>query len=149
MAAYERVLGHNIMHTTKTVYGSDLASLRDTVASLDTKQKVKHSVRKSIPNKAIVVMTLDNFDINGSCKSNISCPNFFSPPAHLCAVTYNITEISLNVTLSNLKSSFAIRVHFFDFKVNSESENGCLTSHATIFQLYMWRHVDGQADWRS
>ena len=27
--------------------------------------------------------------------------NFFSPPAHLCAVTY-ITEISLNVTLSKL-----------------------------------------------
>ena len=25
---------------------------------------------------------------------------------------------------------------------------GCLTSHATIFQLYMWRHIDVQADWR-
>ena len=29
------------------------------------------------------------------------------------------------------------------------SEIGCLTSHATIFQLYMWRHIDVQADWRS
>ena len=28
------------------------------------------------------------------------------------------------------------------------SEIGCLTSHWTIFQLYMWRHIDVQADWR-
>ena len=44
-------------HTTKTVYGRDLhvASLTDTVASLETKQKVKHSVRKSIPNKAMLL----------------------------------------------------------------------------------------------
>ena len=28
------------------------------------------------------------------------------------------------------------------------SEIGCLMSHATIFQLYMWRHVDVQADWK-
>ena len=41
-------------HTTKTVYGSDLASLTDTVASLYTKEKVKHSVRKSIPNKVML-----------------------------------------------------------------------------------------------
>ena len=41
-------------HTTKTVYGSELASLTDTVASLYTKQKVKHSVRKSIPNKGML-----------------------------------------------------------------------------------------------
>ena len=25
---------------------------------------------------------------------------------------------------------------------------GCLTSQLTIFQLYMWRHIDVQADWR-
>ena len=25
---------------------------------------------------------------------------------------------------------------------------GCLTSHATIFQLYMWRYIDVQAGWR-
>ena len=24
----------------------------------------------------------------------------------------------------------------------------CLTSHPTTFQLYMWRHIDVQADWR-
>ena len=30
-----------------------------------------------------------------------------------------------------------------------ESEIGYLTSHATIFQLYMLRHIDVQADWRS
>ena len=41
-------------HTTKTVYGSDLASLTDTVASLYTKEKVKHGVRKSIPNKVML-----------------------------------------------------------------------------------------------
>ena len=28
------------------------------------------------------------------------------------------------------------------------SEIGCLTSHATIFQLYMWQYIDVQADWR-
>ena len=28
------------------------------------------------------------------------------------------------------------------------SETGCFTSHATIFQLYMWRHIFVQADWR-
>ena len=43
-----------IYHTTKTMYGSDLASLTDTVASLYTKEKVKHSVRKSIPNKVML-----------------------------------------------------------------------------------------------
>ena len=43
------------LHTTLTVYGSDLASITDTVASLDTKQKVKHSVRKSIHNKAMLL----------------------------------------------------------------------------------------------
>ena len=42
-------------HTTKTVYGSELASLTDTVASLYMKQKVKHSVRKSIPNKGMLL----------------------------------------------------------------------------------------------
>ena len=42
-------------HTTKTVYGSELASLTDTVASLYTKQKVKHSVRKSIPNEGMLL----------------------------------------------------------------------------------------------
>ena len=41
-------------HTYKTVYGSELASLMDTVASLYTKQKVKHSVRKSIPKKGML-----------------------------------------------------------------------------------------------
>ena len=25
---------------------------------------------------------------------------------------------------------------------------GCLTSQLTIFQSYMWRHIDVQADWR-
>ena len=40
-------------HTNKTMYGSDLASLTDTVASLYTNEKVKHSVRKSIPNKVM------------------------------------------------------------------------------------------------
>ena len=25
----------------------------------------------------------------------------------------------------------------------------CLTSHATLFQLYMWQHIDVQAEWRS
>ena len=44
-----------IVHTTETVYGSDLASLTDTVDSLYTKQKVKHSVRKSIQNKAMLL----------------------------------------------------------------------------------------------
>ena len=37
-----------------------------------------------------------------------SRPNFFSPPAHLCAVTY-ITEMSLHVTLSN-KSHFILYI---------------------------------------
>ena len=35
-----------IVHTAKTVYGPELASLTDTVALLYTKEKVKHSVRK-------------------------------------------------------------------------------------------------------
>ena len=37
------------------------------------------------------------------CWSNF----FFSPPAHLCAVTY-ITEILLHVTLSNQSHSLAL-----------------------------------------
>ena len=51
------------IHTTETVYDSDLASLMDMVASLDMKQKVKHSVRKSIPKQSHVVMTLNKFDM--------------------------------------------------------------------------------------
>ena len=31
----------------------------------------------------------------------------------------------------------------------SDSAIGCFTSHATIFQFYMWRHIDVQVDWRS
>ena len=50
-------------HTTKTVYGSDLASLTDTVASLYTKEKVKHRVRKSNPKQSHAVMALNNFDM--------------------------------------------------------------------------------------
>ena len=50
---------HNIHgeynHTIKTVYGPVLASLTGTVASPYTKQKVKHSVRKSIPNKGMLL----------------------------------------------------------------------------------------------
>ena len=42
-------------HPTKTVYGSDQAYLTDTVASLYTIEEVKHSVRKSTPNKAILL----------------------------------------------------------------------------------------------
>ena len=30
----------------------------------------------------------------------------------------------------------------------SEWVNGCLTSQLTIFQSYMWWHIDVQADWR-
>ena len=41
--------------TTKTVYDSDLSSLADTVASLDTKQEGKRNVRKSIHNKAMLL----------------------------------------------------------------------------------------------
>ena len=51
-------------HTTKTVYGSDLTSLTDTVASLYTKEKVKHSVRKKYPKQSYAVMTyINNFDM--------------------------------------------------------------------------------------
>ena len=45
------------------VYGSDLASLTDTVASLYKKEKVKHSVRKKYPKQSHAVMTLNNFDV--------------------------------------------------------------------------------------
>ena len=50
-------------HTTKTVFGSDLASLTDTVASLYTKEKVKQSVRKKYLKQSHAVMTLNNFDM--------------------------------------------------------------------------------------
>ena len=45
----------DVFHTTITVYGSELASLTDTVASPYPKQKVKHNVRKSIPNKGMLL----------------------------------------------------------------------------------------------
>ena len=50
-----------VHHTTKTMHGLDLASLTDTVASLDRKEKVKHSIRKSISNNNHADMTLYNF----------------------------------------------------------------------------------------
>ena len=34
------------------------------------------------------------------------------------------------------------------FSADDDDEFGCLTSHLTIFQSYMWRHIDVQADWR-
>ena len=39
----------------------------------------------------------------------------------------------------------------FDPKFNTDGEVrwiGCLTSQLTIFQSYMWRHIDVQADWK-
>ena len=49
---------------------------------------------------------------------------FFSPPAHLCAVTY-MTEISLIVTLNNqFNSNSTFSLAWFTC---------CLTSHSTIF----------------
>ena len=50
------------------------------------------------------------------------------------------------------KVTFKLNLTFTEFLEDSMewvSEIGCLTSHATIFQLYMWRHIDVQADWRS
>ena len=43
---------------------------------------------------------------------------------------------------SQLCPSWRKRYFLFDLSV-------CLTSHATIFQLYMWRHIDVQTEWRS
>ena len=37
-----------------------------------------------------------------------------------------------------------MRNKLFDIDI----EIGCLTSHATIFQLYMWRYIDVLADWK-
>ena len=41
--------------------------------------------------------------------------------------------------------------HMFRINHSCRSEVrwiGCLTSQLTIFQSYMWRHIDVQADWR-
>ena len=94
----------------------------------------------------------------------------FSRPAYICAVTY-ITEILLHVTLSNLSDSLTHWSKFvcglcslisnsqpntrepcrtpllWDAVFEWVSEIGCLMLHATIFQSYMWRHIDVQADW--
>ena len=37
---------------------------------------------------------------------------------------------------------------FVSITKNELSWIGCLTSQLTIFQSYMWRHIDVQADWR-
>ena len=52
-----------LYHTTVTVYGSDIVSVTDTVASIDTKRKVKHSVRKKYPKQSHVVMAFHKFDM--------------------------------------------------------------------------------------
>ena len=84
--------------------------------------------------------------------------NFFSLPAHLCAVTY-MSEIPLIVTLNNqftspdldmfyimrsrnIKRLLLIRIPHFQVKWID-----CLTSQLTMFQSYMWRH-NVQTDWR-
>ena len=54
------------------------------------------------------------------------CLNFFfSPPAHLCAVTY-VTEISLIVTL---KSQFALRTLPEFCIAYNQREKGCVDSY--------------------
>ena len=44
--------------------------------------------------------------------------NFFSPPAHLCTVTY-VTEISLHVTLGNQSHSLTLNLSEVDGSVLS------------------------------
>ena len=55
-------------------------------------------------------------------------------------VLYTFDKLRVNFTLFHDKGD--------NFNWEWMSEIGCLTSHATIFQLYMWRHIDVQADWR-
>ena len=52
--------------------------------------------------------------------------NFFSPPAHLCAVTY-MTVISLIVTLNN-----QFTIHFTYKQVNTSSQE--LTHNRVMFE---------------
>ena len=40
-----------------------------------------------------------------------------------------------------------VKGHYFNI-VGGVRDIGCLTSHATIFQSYMWRHIYVKADWR-
>ena len=109
------------------------------------------------------------YEMSMTCEPDHRSSVFFSPPAHLCAVTC-ITEISLNVTNllhSNAETTMDIHGHL-DTRFPGRSRRllkyppqlseytqilelswiGCLTSQLTIFQSYMWRHIDVQADWR-
>ena len=47
------------------------------------------------------------------------------------------TEVSIHVTILHRDAILELL-----------SWIGCLTSQLTIFQSYMWRHIDVQADWR-
>ena len=43
------------------------------------------------------------------------------------------------------KNASGCDIHLFILEL---SWIGCLTSQLTIFQSYMWRHIDVQADWK-
>ena len=88
--------------TTKTMYGSDLASLTDTVASLYTKEKVKNSVRKSIPSKVMLLwqrqfpFSNGNFDAILKMSAHLSASIFTSKSNHCSLIGHRILLYNFN-----------------------------------------------------
>ena len=60
----------------------------------------------------------------------------------LCVVTVSFFTLTLSRVC-------VLRIPSVSYKVaKCVSEIGCLTSHAMIFQLCIWRHIDVEADWK-
>ena len=67
---------------------------------------------------------------------------------HVRGVIMNLHSFSSAIYLILLHTATYFKLYNPSFLVEIEIEICCLTLHATIFQLYMWRHIDVQADWR-
>ena len=83
--------------------------------------------------RRIVLGTETTMDIWGMSLEDLS--NFMLRPFMSKTEGVDITRMQLVITMSEWVSEWV-------------SDIGCLTSQLTIFQSYMWRHIDVQADWR-
>ena len=89
---------------------------------------------------------------------------FTSDIFHMTIICNAQWLFSANLEIWDFSSDFTRRQNFLNKRALSSKpvsifyrenmrwiwgEFGCLMSHLTIFQSYMWRHIDVQADWRS
>ena len=108
-----------------------------------------------VGNLFILIFTLSSYHMKKNQENAISEPKmeYFNQLGHLCHETVCISKENFLWTVTKLWfPTWIICPCFIRFSTCADIEvkwSVCLTSQLTIFQSYMWRHIDVQADWRS